>query len=23
MYKYTLCFIQRADEILLLNRQKS
>ncbi|EED2403789.1 8-oxo-dGTP diphosphatase [Listeria monocytogenes] len=23
MYKYTLCFIQRADEVLLLNRQKS
>ncbi|OFG41786.1 DNA mismatch repair protein MutT [Listeria monocytogenes] len=23
MYKYTLCFIQRGDEILLLNRQKS
>ncbi|EHC2041502.1 8-oxo-dGTP diphosphatase [Listeria monocytogenes] len=23
MYNYTLCFIQRADEILLLNRQKS
>lgn len=23
MYKYTLCFLQRADEILLLNRQKS
>ncbi|MBC1440383.1 NUDIX hydrolase [Listeria innocua] len=23
MYKYTLCFIQRANEILLLNRQKS
>lgn len=23
MYPYTLCFIQRIDEILLLNRQKS
>ncbi|WP_271001144.1 NUDIX hydrolase [Listeria seeligeri] len=23
MYQYTLCFIERADEILLLNRQKS
>ncbi|MBC1738161.1 NUDIX hydrolase [Listeria seeligeri] len=23
MYQYTLCFIERADEILLLNRQKA
>lgn len=23
MYRYTLCFIKRGDEILLLNRQKS
>ncbi|WP_317951282.1 NUDIX domain-containing protein, partial [Rossellomorea marisflavi] len=22
MYKYTLCFIQRNDEILMLNRDK-